>query len=117
MTRPIFFGLSLQGLRPSGMGAFGDGGGSKGAPTSSGIAASGLAAKFYEHIGHDHLWEEGAKSQFPRRLLACWYGLPTKAGVFSKLTSAPPFPFGFRDYPPRLQGCHNGSQIDAGNSS
>ena len=29
-------------------------------------------AKFYEHVGHDHLWEEGRKTRFPRRLLACW---------------------------------------------
>ena len=29
-------------------------------------------AKFYEHVGHDHLWEEGIKTSFPRRLLACW---------------------------------------------
>ena len=30
-------------------------------------------AKFYEHVGHDHLWEEGRKNtSFPRRLLACW---------------------------------------------
>ena len=29
-------------------------------------------AKFYEHVGHDHLWEEGIKTGFPRRLLACW---------------------------------------------
>ena len=29
-------------------------------------------AKSYEHVGHDHLWEEGRKTSFPRRLLACW---------------------------------------------
>ena len=29
-------------------------------------------AKFYEHVGHDHLWEEGRKTRFPTRLLACW---------------------------------------------
>ena len=29
-------------------------------------------AKFYEHVGHDHLWEEGRKTSFPTRLLACW---------------------------------------------
>ena len=29
-------------------------------------------AKFYEHVGHDHLWEEGQKTRFPTRLLACW---------------------------------------------
>ena len=28
--------------------------------------------KFYKHVGHDHLWEEGRKTSFPRRLLACW---------------------------------------------
>ena len=27
-------------------------------------------AKFCEHAGHDHLWEEGHKTSFPRRLLA-----------------------------------------------
>ena len=29
-------------------------------------------AKFYEHVGHDHLWEEGHTTSFPRRLLASW---------------------------------------------
>ena len=29
-------------------------------------------AKFYEHVGHDHLWEEGRKTSFSTRLLACW---------------------------------------------
>ena len=29
-------------------------------------------AKFYEHVGHDHLWGEGRKTSFPRRLLAWW---------------------------------------------
>ena len=29
-------------------------------------------AKFYEHVGHDHTWEEGRKTCFPTRLLACW---------------------------------------------
>ena len=29
-------------------------------------------SKFYEHVGHDHLWEEGQKTSFPTRLLACW---------------------------------------------
>ena len=29
-------------------------------------------AKFYEHVGHDHLWEEGRKTRFSTRLLACW---------------------------------------------
>ena len=29
-------------------------------------------SKFYEHVGHDHLWDEGIRTGFPRRLLACW---------------------------------------------
>ena len=29
-------------------------------------------AKFHDHVGHDHLWEEGRKTSFPARLLGCW---------------------------------------------
>ena len=29
-------------------------------------------AKFYEHVEHDHLREEGRKTSSPTRLLACW---------------------------------------------
>ena len=29
-------------------------------------------AKFYEHVGHDHHWEEGQRTSFPAPLLACW---------------------------------------------
>ena len=29
-------------------------------------------AKFHEHVGHDHLWEEGDKTSLPRRVPASW---------------------------------------------
>ena len=40
-------------------------------------------AKFYEHVGHDHLWEEG-QNKLPT-------ALPTEAGGSTKQTSVPPF--------------------------
>ena len=33
-------------------------------------------AKFYERVGHDHLWEEGRKTSFPKRLLAGRVAVP-----------------------------------------
>ena len=67
-------------------------------------------AKFFEHIGHDHLWEEHDKTRFPRRLLAQVGALPQKVGGSSRQTSVPRSPSS------RLQWRHHSSQIDVGHS-
>ena len=67
----LLLGLPRQSVRPCRLGSLHHGGGSHGAAAVGGFLALDLA-KFYEHVGHDHLWEEGHKTRFPTRLLACW---------------------------------------------
>ena len=73
-------------------------------------------AKFYEHMGHDHLWEEGTKTQFTRGCLLPG-ALRTKVGSSWRQTSAPPYLFlAFGTILSRMQRRHNGSQLDVGDS-
>ena len=65
-------------------------------------------AKFYEHVGHDHLWEEGHKTGFPRRLLASWCA-SFEGWRFLEADK-------LLDHSPRLQWRHYSGQTHVGNS-
>ena len=72
-------------------------------------------AKFYEHVGHDHLWEEGHKTGFPRRLLASWCA-SCEGWRFLEADKCATFPvWAFGTIPPGCSGASS-SQTHAGNS-
>ena len=73
-------------------------------------------AKFCEHVGHEHLWEEGDKTSFPRRLLASWCGSYEGWRFLEADKCYLPF-LGLLDHSPRVQWRHHGSQIDVAPSS
>ena len=67
-------------------------------------------AKFHEHVGHDHLWEERRKTSFPRRRLACWCA-SCEGWRFLEAGTCATFPFlGLRNDSARLQWRHHSCQ-------
>ena len=73
-------------------------------------------AKFYEHVGHDHLWEEGRKTRFPTRLLACWCA-SYEGWRFLEADKCATFPFwAFGTILPGCSGAYYRRQTHAGNS-
>ena len=86
-----------------------NGGGSKRAPAGGGFVVVGP--------GQVLRTREGDKTRIPKRLLACWCASYEGWRFFEADTCAT-FPFWvFRDYSPKLQWRHHGSQIDVGHSS